>query len=73
MKEINGTKYYNKTDITKMLGCSEALINKRIKALGIRGYYIGGHAKYYTPEQITQIVEYLPQKQQGATETQNNN
>ena len=71
MKEINGIKYYSKADITEMLGCSEALINKRIGALGIRGYYIGGHAKYYTPEQITQIVEYLPKKDAGEATTEN--
>lgn len=58
MKEINGIKYYNKADIQQLLGCSMATINNRIAKAKVRGYYIAGHAKYYTEEQIKQIVEY---------------
>lgn len=58
MKEINGVTYYSKADIQKILGCSMATINKRVIAAGISGYYIAGHAKYYTAEQLTKIAEY---------------
>lgn len=62
MKEINGTTYYNKAEMQQILGCSMATINKRIAALKINGFYISGHAKWYTAAQLTQIAEYLPMK-----------
>lgn len=60
-KEINGTTYYTKAEIQQILGCSMATINKRIGAAKIAGYYIAGHAKYYTAAQLTQIAEYQAQ------------
>lgn len=62
MKEINGTKYYTKAEIKDMLGCSMGTINARILACKIGGYFLAGHAKYYTSEQVTQIAEYRKNK-----------
>lgn len=57
-KEINGTTYYTKAEMQKMIGCSMATINKRIAAAKVNGYYIAGHAKWYTAAQVTTIAEY---------------
>ena len=64
MKEINGTAYYTKTDMQQILGCSMATINNRICAAHIDGYYICGHSKWYTAEQLKRIAEY-----RGGTES----
>lgn len=58
MKEINGTQYYTKADMRQILGCSMATINKRIGAMKIEGYYIAGHAKWYTADALQRIAEY---------------
>lgn len=64
MKEINGTTYYTKQEIRDMLGCSMGTINARILAAKIKGFYIAGHAKYYTAAQVTQIAEYRKEAKQ---------
>ena len=58
MKEINGTTYYTKAEMQQILGCSMATLNKRICAAKIVGYYIAGHAKWYTADALKQIAEY---------------
>ena len=57
MKEINGTKYYSKTEMADIIGCSKATINARILALNIDGAYMG-RCKWYTAEQMQTIATY---------------
>ena len=56
--EINGTTYYDSEEVQNMLGCSKQTIVNRAKAAGIRGYFISGHKKWYTADQITKMIEY---------------
>lgn len=61
MKEINGTKYYSKAEMSDIIGCSIATINARILAQGIDGAYLG-RRKWYTADQMQAIATYRVQR-----------
>jgi hypothetical protein len=57
MKEINGTEYYSKAEMSEIIGCSIATINARILALSIAGAYLG-RRKWYTADEMEAIATY---------------
>jgi len=57
MKTIGDTNYYSKAEIAEQFGCAVNTISTRISNAKIRGYYFG-HTKYFTMEQIQQILEH---------------